>query len=266
MRLKVNSKRSMGFLFFLILLVFVILFVSAQEETGETVSEETVEEQPTYDYTDYNNYQNPDFYRDADSDPAQWDWAQVNWGVFDFERADVYDVPEFYQNLPMERYGDLNYRLVPDFEFIADHSLIDGNKYVQDFGCQRCSFEAEEYEELEEVVDRYKEAILYMADGSIFHVDSGKYIFPGEFPAGVSFLAMAAGFEVRYPEGTTEIDPPARGGWYTVAIEDRDLAYRGNTVGGYLSFREGQPYVDSFNTLFINGIAITSYEETRTDL
>ena len=104
----------------IIYLFFFLLFVpsfSAQEE----LPEEAVMEETSYDYTDQNNYQNPEFYRDTDSDPPQWDWRQVNWAVFDYERADVYDVPEFYTNLPMERYSDLNYRLVPDFElYIQD--------------------------------------------------------------------------------------------------------------------------------------------------
>ncbi|MBI1968743.1 hypothetical protein HYS49_02430 [Candidatus Woesearchaeota archaeon] len=241
------------------ILLLTAFLAGAQEETGE----EAPAEPPAYDYADYNSYQNPDFYRDPDSDPAQWDWNQVNWVVFDFERADVYDVPEFYANLPAERYSDLNYRLVPDFElYIPDHSLIDGNKYVQDFGCVRCSLS--QLAELWGFGEEYP--LTYTTDGQIFHDLSGEYIFVGEFPARVSFLATLGGFEVRYPEGITEIDPPARGGWYTVIIEGRDLAYRENTVGGYLSFREGQPYVDNFDTLFINGIAITSYGETITDL
>ena len=249
-----------------VLLVFLALAFA--QETGP---EEAPAEQPSYDYANNNNYQNPDFYRDPDSDPSQWDWTQVNWAVFDFERADVYDVPEFYANLPVERYSDLDYRLVPDFElYIPDHSLIDGNKYVQDFGCVRCSFETESYsEETEEGMLLTDEAdnLIYDADGSIFHTITGQYIYAGEFPTGVSFLATFSGFEVRYPAEIMVLEVPEHGGWYTIAIEGREMEYEGNTVNGYLSFQESQPYVKEGRLLTINGISISNFAtEEGTDV
>jgi len=264
-----GRKRALKMKNTIIYLFFFLLFVpsfSAQEE----LPEEAVMEETSYDYTDQNNYQNPEFYRDTDSDPSQWDWMQVNWAVFDYERADVYDVPEFYANLPVERYSDLDYRLVPDFElYIPDHSLIDGNKFVQDFGCVRCSFETEAYfDETEEgLLTGEADNLIYDADGSIYHTIAGQYIYPGEFPAGVSFLATFSGFEVRYPAETTVLEVPEHGGWYTIAIEGREMQYAGNMVSGYLSFRESQPYVKEGRLLTINGISVSNFAtEEGTDV
>ena len=252
MQLKVSSKRSMGFLFFFSLLVFVILFVSAQEETGETVSEETVAEQPAYDYANYNNYQNPEFYRDPDSDPSQWDWTQVNWAVFDFERADVYDVREFYRNLPAEGYSDLNYLLVPDFRLILDFQFIDGTKYLQDFGCEACVLNNE-----------YNQNLLYTEDGRILtsrarmeegRVVDRRYIFAYDFPRGTTFSVEGGEFIIHCPENAPQLCAADRG-YFTVDTAERTLEYQGYLVNGRLNFHEGFPFLRDEVT--INGIQMT---------
>ena len=216
----------------IVLLVFLALAFA--QETGP---EEAPAEQLSYDYADYNNYQNPDFYRDPDSDPAQWDWTQVNWAVFDFERADVYDVPEFYANLPVERYSDLDYRLVPDFElYIPDHSLIDGNKFVRDFGCVGCSLSAA-------VIYDERPNLRYTAEGHISHLTSGDNIFVGDFDLGASFFVYPEGITVVYPQNIQEINPPSRGTFTISSIDQMMHLLGGRPFEGRLTFLNGQAYV-----------------------
>ena len=223
-----------------VLLVFLALAFA--QETGP---EEAPAEQPSYDYANNNNYQNPDFYRDPDSDPSQWDWTQVNWAVFDFERADVYDVPEFYQSLPIERYSDLNYRLVPDFALITDHSLIDGTKYVQDFGCGNCQFAAGDQGSF----------LVYTEEGRVYHTQSLDNVFVGDFGAQTQFVVTEDGIEVLLPAETVAIAVPERGR-FMVNTEERALEYLGHTVSGRLTFEDGQTLLRNGQEVILDHIAI----------
>ena len=168
---------------FLLILVLVSSSILSEEET-------------VYDYNDLYSYQNQDFY--ASSDPNEWDWSKVNWYLVDFNRVDIYEYPEFYSNLPVEKYSELNYRLITDYSMIADHSLIDGTKFAQDFGCDECNLEFDEFSSLDYADNPIQgwDDIRYSEDGRITHLNSEDYVYTGDFPAGVIFSINNKGINI----------------------------------------------------------------------
>src|SRR3989344_8224379 len=245
---------------FLLILVLVSSSILSEEET-------------VYDYNDLYSYQNQDFY--ANSDPNEWDWSKVNWYLVDFNRVDIYEYPEFYSNLPAEKYSELNYRLITDYSLIADHSLIDGTKFAQDFGCEGCDLEFDEFSPLDYADNPIQgwDDIRYSEDGRITHLNSEDYVYTGDFPAGVLFSINNEGINIFCSDIPTFLCVPEsengeiRGSFRINTFSEIDLGlrtlnYNDNRVSGILSFDGSRTYLKPGNAVTINGVAIDNSGST----
>ena len=242
---------------FLLLFILLLFSISAQEELPE---EPAMEETP-YDYTDANNYENPDFYRDLDSDPSKWDWSEVDWNLWDmhsFERADLYDVPAFYDTLPAWGYHYLNYRLV-DYGLVSDHSRIDGTEYAEDFGCSDCQLYFMDAEnEMEEFGEEEfpEEMVRYTKEGEIFH-DAGDHVVLGLVQSGATIRIDSSHITVFCAPATATLCVPEQpAGEFFISTREDTLDYEGNSISGVIKYTNGRWSLAENQEVIINDIEI----------
>tara|TARA_Y100000310_G_scaffold330357_1_gene401839 strand:+ start:1811 stop:4069 length:2259 start_codon:yes stop_codon:yes gene_type:complete len=193
-----------------------------------------------YDYSLDEAYFDSDFY--LNSDPNQWDYSKVDWEQVDFSRAEIYSSPDFYSNLPDDRYDEIDYTQV-EYSQIRDHSKIDSVKYFEDLGCLKCS------------LDRGEQELVFSENG-ITHRFGYFVSVPGTYPSGSLFVATYFRIEVVIPDGTERLSIPTsdtitintQGGEVTLAD--------GTRLNGILNYDRGQAYVESKETVIINGIEV----------
>jgi len=257
MRKKIIQK---SIVFFLLILITLNVAFAQPPERG-------------YDYSNPDVYQQPDFY--AHSDPAQWDLNQVDWNRVDwtnfqvywrediFTRSEPYQQNGFYQNLPDEEYDKLDYKQVDYGNTNLNHDKIDSDKYVTDMGCSNCK------------MSRFERASVKYSKDGVTHSNGDSVSIPGTYPSGTEFDLMENRIEIRLPEGTTEINIPTDDDvtidtttWVTEETETavvktsktREMQYKGNTVEGKLSFKDGQAYVKNGDKATVNSIEIDNAE------
>ncbi|MDP6547380.1 MAG: hypothetical protein QF917_00255 [Candidatus Woesearchaeota archaeon] len=202
------------------ILVFILLVSSVYAPNGDGSGSD-------YDYGSDDSYSDPDFY--SNSDPSQWDYSKVDWEKVDFNRAELYSSSEFYNNIPNDRYGDLDYKQV-EYSQIKDHSKIDSTKYFQDMGCSSCS------------LDRGSQNVVFSKNG-ITHPNGNSVSVPGTYPSGSLFVATENRIEVVVPEDAETISVPTTD-TVTVNTQGRDVTLAdGTSVNGRLSYDKGQAYV-----------------------
>jgi hypothetical protein len=227
-----------------------------------------------YDYSSSDIYQQPDFY--ANSDPTQWDLNKVDWNKVDwtngrvywnadiFSRSEPYQQNGFYQNLPDNEYNKLDYNQVDYDNINLNHDKIDSGKYVTDMGCSNCE------------MLRFSGASVKYSKEGVTHSNGDPVSIPGTYPSGTKFYLKEEGIEIRLPEETTEINIPTgdavtidtsilviedqTGGSTVSSPQKREMQYKGNTVEGKLSFKDGQAYVKEGDTAVVNHIEIYNAE------
>jgi hypothetical protein len=216
-------------------LVFILLVSSVYAPDGDSSGSD-------YDYGSDDSYSDPDFY--SNSDPSQWDYSKVDWERVDFNRAELYSSSEFYNNIPDDRYGDLDYKQV-EYSQIKDHSKIDSAKYFQDMGCSSCS------------LDRGGQNVFFSKNG-ITHPNGNSVSVPGTYPSGSLFVATENRIEVVVPEGAETINVPTTD-TVTVNTQGRDVTLAdGTRVNGKVISDNGQIRVKKEDKATINGIDIES--------
>src|SRR3989344_6259734 len=158
------------------------------------------------------NAQEKDPYKDENflkaSDATKWDLSKIPWGnpiVYAnpsiYKRSDIYSIQsaytyrEFFQNLPDEKYGALNYKLIQNFDLIQDHSKIDANKYLEDLGCAVCSF------------NRGDQNVKF-SNKEIMHPNGNSVSVPGTWPSGTLFMAKDDSIEIIIPERNSFLSVP----------------------------------------------------------
>lgn len=219
-------------------LVFILLVSSIYAESppdqGSSGSD--------YDYSSDDSYSDPDFY--SNSDPSRWDYSKVDWEKVDFNRAEIYSSPEFYNNIPDDRYRNLDYKQV-EFSQIKDHSKIDPAKYFKDMGCSGC------------YLDKGGQKVIFSKKG-ITHPNGNSVSIPGNYPSGCLFVATKNRIEVIVPEDAETISVPTVDK-VTINIQGRDITLAdGTKVSGKLSYDKGQAYVKAGDVATINGIKIST--------
>lgn len=193
-----------------------------------------------YDYSSDEGYSDPDFY--TDSDPSQWDYSRVDWEKVDFNRVELYSSSEFYNNIPDDRYGDLDYQQV-DYAQIQDHNKIDSTKYFQDMGCSSCS------------LNRGNQNLIFSKNG-ITHPNGNSVSVPGTYPTGSLFVATKDRIEVIVPEDTATIDIPT-GDSVTLNTQGREITLSdGTKVNGKLSYDNNQALVKEGDKAIINNVEV----------
>ena len=90
-----------------------------------------------YDPLNPDSYSSPEFYQNIP--PDQWQWTMVDWSHVDLNNAELYDVAGFYENLPANKYGQIDYNLV-DYQMV-DQKKINPTKFFSDNYCTHCTIE-----------------------------------------------------------------------------------------------------------------------------
>jgi len=228
-------------------IIFVLILVFTQIASAQNEN---------YDYNSDDSYKNADFY--SHSDPTQWDYDKVNWDKVDFSRAELYTSSKFYNNIPDDKYENLDYTRV-DYSQIKDHNKIDSAKYFQDMGCSSCS------------LDRGGQNLKFSKDG-ITHQQSGDSVTIRNYPAGTRYIGKADRIEVIVPEEINELFIPKEDG-LTLNSNGRDIIINGIQVNGELSYRQGEAYlkqedqaktyIKAGNEATINDVKISAKESQR---
>lgn len=250
------KKKVFGLLICLVLLILALNPIIA--ENGDE------EKEIKYDYNDKNNYWEKDFYKK--SDPKQWNWEYVkqNWFLVDFSRDELYDLDDFYASLDVQEYEDLDYNKVNFNNPFFDHKKVSSRKYAKD-KCKTCD------------IQRFHIAgKVTFSDKGITHPNGDFVSIPGDYPPQSIFRIVKHGIEIQLPKETTEIPFPPQGDDVTVftkfyeiaeqtdsgttyTTSERKLMYKGNTIQGHISFKDGKPYVKQIEyekQPIVNGIQI----------
>jgi hypothetical protein len=218
------------------ILVFILLVSSVYAECPPDCGSSGSD----YDYGSDDSYSDPDFY--SNSDPSQWDYSKVDWEKVDFNRVELYSSSEFYNNIPDERYGDLDYQQV-DYSQIQDHNKIDSAKYFQDIGCTSCS------------LNRGNQNLVFSKTG-ITHPNGNSVSIPGTYPSGSLFVATEDRIEVIVPQDTATVDIPT-GDSVTLNTRGRDITLSdGTKVNGKLSYDNNQAFVKEGDKAVINNVEV----------
>jgi hypothetical protein len=195
-----------------------------------------------YDYNLAENYNDINFY--LTSDPKRWDYDKVNWNMVDFSRTELYNSQDFYDNLPDEKYSQLDYNKV-DYSKIKDHNKIDTAKYFKDKGCIDCSLER-------------RGINLKFSKNKIIHPNGKAVSVPGIYPKGTKYIGRADIIEVIIPGEVDLVNVPQEDD-VVINTNGRDLTIGNIYVNGKLSYKKGKPYVGSGDKATIKNIVITSW-------
>jgi len=195
-----------------------------------------------YDYGSDDSYNDADFY--SDSDPNQWDYDKVDWDKVDYSRQDLYTSSDFYDNIPDNRYNELDYTQV-EYSKITDHSKIDESKYFSDMGCSGCS------------LDRGGQDLQFSEDG-ISHPKGSFVSVPGSYPPNPIIIADSERIIVVLAESVSGLDIPSTDD-VTIDTNNQDvLLSDGTEINGRVSSQNGQVYVSKGDQAHINNIEITA--------
>jgi hypothetical protein len=242
----------------------------------------------TDDSIDYENpdaYDLPGFY--LTSDPGQWNFDLVDWedpnvwarpALFNrediYSRDEFYGMPQFFDALPKNNYGKLDYAKIKDYGMIADHSKINGQKYVTDMGCKACVLGQ---------IDAYDRKMMTYSQKGI-HIGKSHVSIPGALPQATqisvfsSFTKDNFYFVLKFPpEYTGEVViPPSDAlkvvtttrkvdgrGYYLRDPEKVPLKLHGKKFIGGLMFFKGEVFVNAKDSVEYDGVYIGGNDEVQ---
>ena len=221
-----------------IISIFVLILLLIQP----VLSQNGYQDYGNYDYGSDDSYNDADFY--SNSDPNQWDYDKVDWDKVDFSRQDLYGSGDFYDNMPDDKYNELDYTQV-DYSKVTDHNKIDSTKYFQDMGCTSCS------------LFRGGQDLQFSKNG-INHPNGNSVTVPGNYPKGSVYVGKDDRIEVIVPEETDTIAAIPATDDVTVNTQGRDITINGVEVNGEISYENKQAIVKAWDTATINDVRILS--------
>ena len=156
------------------------------------------------------------------------DWDKVEWDKVNFNNKEVYNIPKFYKNLPASYYGRLDYKAV-DYVLI-DHAKVDGNKYLNDLGCNGCA------------LDKGNQLILF-SEERVTHPNGEFISIPGNYPKGSMMKATEKGFVITLPEGIDKLIMPSTDS-ATLEVKSKQLTVTAGeskvAVNGDIGYKNGE--------------------------
>ncbi len=196
-----------------------------------------------YDYDSDDSYSDSDFY--TSSDPNQWDYEKVDWDKVDFSRQDVYESDDFYENMPEDRYGDLDYTQV-DYSKITDHNKIDADVWASAMGHPTST------------IDRGGQNIIFSKEG-ITHPNGDFVSISGNhYPPGTLFMATEERIVVILAESVAGLEIPTTDQVVVDTNGQDSYLADGTKINGKVSSQNGVAYVETGDKAVVNDVEITA--------
>ena len=209
------------------------------------------------DYKNPNVYQNPDFYKS--SNPSLWDFKLVNYKYVDFSRKDIYTYQAFFDNLPDDKFKSLNYKLIDNYDLIADHRKIDGQKYINDLGCSQCAFAYDVFGKN----NNFPVNLLTYSKNGMKHMNGDFVSIPGTYTPKTLFIVQENSIIAEIYKGEIAMSVPESDSLvvrryleiYPLNLQYRDKNFKFDE--GDVQFKKGDIFIPTYSkTNKINDVNI----------